>query len=70
MNGIGLKNIRKRLSISQFRLSKMSGVSRYKISLLESGYLECLSIKENQAISKIFKKIKTNSSDLRDRKWK
>lgn len=33
-----LKTIRKQLKLSQFALANMSGIGRYRISLLEMGY--------------------------------
>lgn len=47
-----LKAARKRLNISQFALSKASGISRYNISMFETGYRK-LTQEETSKIEKI-----------------
>ena len=40
MNGQQLKQKREKLGMSQFALAKLASVSRYNISLFETGYYE------------------------------
>ena len=58
-----LKRKRKDLKLSQFKLSKISKVSRYNISLFESGYQDLSGVELNRieyALNKMEKKQNEN----------
>lgn len=61
MTGLLLRAKRKKMELSQFAVAKMSKVSRYKISLFESGY-DKLTEKEMDQIETAFKKQETKSA--------
>lgn len=51
-----LISIRKKLAVSQMALAKESSVSRFRISLFESGYINELTEDELVAIKNVLKK--------------
>ena len=61
---IKLKEQRKRQRISQYRLSRLTGVSRFRISLAESGYIQ-LAREEIETLLKAISTYKLNPSDTK-----